>query len=216
MYDNNTVDSTIKGVIDTWYHDTILTNYATQLEDTVFCNDRSVADAATTSQIKTAWDFDPSDEMTFYGPTVRHFNGTPSLTCPSTTDAFTLPGNANGNGKLTYPVGLLTMDEIMLAGADNQDRANRTYYLNNGMNWWSLSPVVFGDGYANVWYVAADGRLEYDFVDSEFGVRPVVSLKPGQVFGYGNGSGTNPYRFVETITPGSSNGSGGGGGKQEK
>ena len=149
--------------------------------------------------------------MTIYGPLYRHAKGMPSLTCPSTTDAFTLPGNTSGNGKLTYPVGLLTMDEIMLAGADNQYSQNYTYYLYNNSWWWSLSPDAFDDGYAYVWVVSDVGALgDAPFaVVRESGVRPVVSLKPGQVFGYGNGSGANPYRFVETITPGSGSGSGG-------
>ena len=205
MYDNNTVDSTVKGVIDTWYHDNILTNYATYLEDTVFCNDRTTHALSEFTQAEIENEY-LEEGTTIYGPVYRHAKGTPSLTCPNTTDAFTLPGNASGNGKLTYPVGLLTMDEIMLAGADNQYSENNTYYLYDGSWWWSLSPNDFIAGNAYVWHVSDLGYLGIDFVAVERGVRPVVSLKPGQVFGYGNGSGANPYRFVETITPGSGGG----------
>ena len=37
---NNTTDSTIKRVIDTWYQ-TNMTEFTEKLEDTIWCNDRS-------------------------------------------------------------------------------------------------------------------------------------------------------------------------------
>ena len=203
-YDNSGVetDSTIKGVIDTWYQTNLLTNYDSYIEDTVYCNDREEVTAQEITQIEAAWG--SQSGKTHYKSIARVMNTTPSLECTNNTDKYTKL-NTIGNGKLTYPVGLLTMDEIWLAGVGleklNGIWANPTsYYLDNGSNWWSLSPCDFGGGYAFVWHASPGGGLVSSSVNvSGAGARPVISLKPGQNFEYGNGSGANPYRFVATV-----------------
>ena len=66
--------------------------------------------------------------------------------------------------------------------------------------WWSLSPDDFYSGYAYVWVANPGYGLSNVVVDNvNFGARPALSLKPGQNFEYGNGSGANPYRFVATV-----------------
>jgi len=198
-YDSGTLtSSTIKTYIDDWYEDNMLT-YASYLEDTVWCNDRTIDNELTASDRVEYGD----ENLIEYMPYSRYLSGTPSLTCTNTTDAFTVSDTTNGNGNLTYPIALLTMDEIWLAGVDNQYNGNYTYYLNNGYWWWSLSPYSFFDGYAFVWFADPDGGLDVDDVDGERGVRVAISLRPGLTFDYGIGTGANPYRFVETITPGS-------------
>ena len=116
---------------------------------------------------------------------------TPSLTC-NTNDAFTVSAS-NGNGKLTYPVGLLTSDEIMLAGG-RRGSINSTYYLYTNQFWWSGSPDYFSGSHALEFYVTNAGDLTYNDVDSAYGVRPTVSFKAGVKFAAGgDGTPTNPY-----------------------
>ena len=57
----------------------------------------------------------------------RVYNYTPTLNCSRDIDKFTV-SNSIGNGKLTYPVGLLTVDEVMYAGGKRLT-GNSTYYL---------------------------------------------------------------------------------------
>ena len=117
----NTNDSTIKGVIDSWYEEN-MTEYTNQLEDTVWCNDRSIDPTSSGTGAGTT--------VTDYGADYRlHANKTPTLECVNENDRFTV-SEENGNGALTYPVALLTADEIAYAGGV-YNKSNRSYYLYN-------------------------------------------------------------------------------------
>ena len=78
----NTNNSTIKGVIDTWYKDNLNTNYGKYISETaVYCNDRSnPAGGYTTAE----------DSDFYYGAYTRlGTNRTPSYDCATTEDKFT-------------------------------------------------------------------------------------------------------------------------------
>ena len=179
----NTTDSAIKAVMDTWYADN-MTSYTIKLEDTPFCNDRTIYQYGRWS---------PTGSQTSYlylAPHQRTYSTySPSLTC-NMNDAFTVSAS-NGNGKLTYPVGLLTSDEIMLSGGTSSD--NSTYYLYTNQNWWSGSPNSFRYGGANEFLVTSSGKLDSIGVKGAYGVRPAVSLKASTKFSGGDGTATNPY-----------------------
>ena len=187
----NTNDSTIKGVIDSWYEEN-MTKYTNQLEDTVWCNDRSVVQDSdyTGTGVGTEW--------TMYGARNRlYVNKTPTLECVNENDRFTV-SEENGNGALTYPVALLTADEIAYAGGV-VNKSNSSYYLYTGnYSWWSLSPVCFNGSNAYVFRVHSTGYLRGDYVSNPSGVRPAVSLRPGvKVTSEGDGTMENPYIVVE-------------------
>lgn len=184
----NTNDSTIKGVIDSWYEEN-MTEYTNQLEDTVWCNDRSIDPTSSGTGV--------GQKTTDYGANYRLYdNKTPTLECVNEKDRFTV-SEENGNGALTYPVALLTADEIAYAGGV-YDKVNSSYYLYTGNYWWPLSPNYFNGGEASVFYVYSAGVLSYSYVDSTRGVRPAVSLKRGvMVTSVGDGSKENPYVVVE-------------------
>ena len=182
----NTNDSTIKTTIDTWYASN-MTSYTNKLEDTPYCNDRTIYQL-------NGWNPNGGSTTSYlyfnaYGRTQSPY--TPSLTC-NTNDAFTVSAST-GNGKLTYPVGLLTADEIMLAGG-KRGTSNSTYYLYTNRAWGSGSPYDFNDIDAYEFSVLSLGNLNYYYVTNAFGVRPAVSLKPGTKFASGGtGISTNPY-----------------------
>ena len=185
---NNITDSTIKMAIDTWYYDN-MASYADKLEDTPWCNDRSIYQL-------NGLDPNGGDTTQFsyfdaYGRMQSSY--TPALSC-NLNDAFTLPGNSHGNGKLTYPVGLLTADEIRLAGGKNGS-GNSTYYLYTNQYWWSASPSQFHGTYVKNFGVNLDGSIsDFNVISTTIGVRPLVSLKPGAKFASGgDGTSTNPY-----------------------
>jgi len=185
----NTKNSTVKGLVDQWY----LTNienkgYSSYLEDTIWCNDRTVYDMA---------GLDPNNGDTTTYVKFNILNRTwhvpsPTLTCARRVDSFTV-GNTLGNGKLTYPVGLLTPDEIMLAGGvggvENDD-----YYLYNEGNYWSSAPNNFYNNKIVQVYVNSSGLLNGSHIDStSIGIRPAISLQRGYVIGSGRGSTDDPF-----------------------
>ena len=189
----NTISSTIKGSsttagsIDYWYYNNIeQKGYEDYLEDTVWCNDRTIYN-------KAGWEPNGGSttaHLTFGGNGRLNSTKQPSLTCSRVIDSFTVE-EANGNGKLEYPVGLLTSDEIMLAGG--RAAGNNSYYLYTGQNYWAGSPSYFYDYGAYEFHVNTAGYLNHYSVNYTYGVRPSVSLKPGFSNSGGNGSAGNPY-----------------------
>ena len=183
---SNANSSTIKTAIDNWYQSN-MTSYTDKLEDTVFCNDRSIGTL-------NGWNPDGGSTtayLYFSGYNRAYSTYSPSLTCTNKNDSFTVSETATGNGKLTYPVGLLTSDEAMLAGGKG-GTSNSTYYLYTNQNFWLGSPGNFGYAYYREFYVHNAGTLVYD-VSTSFGVRPVVSLKPGTIISSGDGTSNTPY-----------------------
>ncbi len=183
----NTTNSTIKTTIDKWYGEN-MTEYTTYLEDTVWCNDRSMGNS-------NGWTKDGNaNNYLYYSPKERRdTTRKPDINCSNKNDAFTV-SEENGNGALTYPVALLTSDEIMLAGG--QTSSNNSYYLYTNQYWWSLSPSNFDYYYANGFYVSMDGYLSLNSVYSSYGVRPSVSLKPGIRTAEGDGTAEDPYTIL--------------------
>ena len=189
----NTTDSTIKTIIDKWYKDNLNTNYGKYLSTTaVYCNDRSTSD------------------NTYFGAYTRlNTNKTPSYDCATTEDKFTVD-TSTGNGKLTYPIALMTADEVSFAGGLYGTNAPTWYYYNSangsstGSNWWwLLSPLRWSGGYARVFYVSGSsspGYLLNYYVNYTNGVRPVISLKSCIKYSTGNGSASDPYTIKETTS----------------
>jgi hypothetical protein len=176
----NTNNSTIKTAIDTWYKNN-MTSYTDYLEDTVWCNDRSIY-SGNGYGIYT----------TYYGAYNRLYtNKAPSLACANANDRFTVSSD-NGNGELDYPVALLTADEIAYAGVVAYT-SNSTFYLYTGQNWWSLSPLYFYGSSAYVCTVNSSGGLNFGASSDSNGVRPAVSLKPGTTYSSGTGTSDDPY-----------------------
>ena len=192
----NTNDSTIKAYIDNWYKTNIVGTANEQyLADNVFCNDRSISTYTTSSNTKLGYGTNSTYYRWAYGP----WNGTNYgnmkmiLTCPQKNDAFTVSDTTNGNGALTYPVGLLSTDEIVLAGG--WSASNSGYYLYSGQYWWASSPYNFIGSVATVRFVNSSGSAyNADFVDDNYGVRPVFNLK-AEVLAQGSGTASDPYRI---------------------
>ena len=195
----NTNDSTIKAYIDNWYKTNIVgTTNEQYLVDNVFCNDRSISSKKPSSSYNNLgygtnatayrWNYGSWDG-TNYG------NMKMILTCPQKNDAFTVSDTTNGNGVLTYPVGLLSTDEIVLAGGWNVP--NSGYYLYSGQYWWASSPLRGGSSAGmhrvNKYGSASEGNR----VGLNGGVRPVFNLK-AEVLAQGSGTATDPYRLSLT------------------
>ena len=189
----NTNDSTIKVYIDNWYKTNILGTANEQyLADNIFCNDRSISSNKSSSSYNNLGYGTNKTVYRWYYFADSSYNNKMMLTCPQQNDAFTVSDTTKGNGALTYPVGLLSTDEIVLAGG--WSASNSGYYLYSGQYWWASSPYNFrSDAYVRD--VGSDGNANDNYyVDHSIGVRPVFNLK-AEVLAQGTGTASDPYRI---------------------
>ena len=194
MYDNNTTSSLIKTVIDTWYASNLI-SYTNMLEDTVWCNDRADGASGFTSQELQEVQNGVVDSV--FAPTYRVRKLLiPSLSCTNSDDRFTVSSN-NGNGALTYPIALLTSDEIMLAGSV-YGSSNHTVYFYNGGSWWTMSPLglVYEYNTPIIWVFSGGQLYDDGLAGYSEAVRPSISLKPGLTYS-GSGTTSNPYVVIQ-------------------
>ena len=184
----NTNKSDILKNLETWYNNNLKT-YESKLADTIWCNDKSTVSGG----------LGYGTNATDYGAYNRLASTKqPTLKCPNDNNGgklskFTVDDTTNGNGNLTYKIGLLTADEIAFAGSIAYTY-NRSTYLqeNTGTTWWwSLSPSDFNGDYAHVWRVDS-GYLSGNYVDYSNGLRPAISLVSSTNV-TGNGTSDNPY-----------------------
>ena len=187
----NTNDSTIKVYIDNWFKTNILgTENEQYLTDNVFCNDRSFSDDNNGSGVGTNTTY----YRWYWGPWSRgNHNDNMKLMCPQQNDAFTVSDTTNGNGDLTYPIGLLSSNEIVLAGG--WDEINTGYYLFSKQVWWAFSPLRSNGFNVSVRNVQLDGDANsYNSVNYSYGVRPVLNIR-AEVLKYADGTSSNPYHL---------------------
>ena len=195
---SNTNNSTIKGVIDTWYKNNLNTNYGKYISTTaVYCNDRSV----------TKGTYSTSSSFDYAAYTRLAPNKTPSYDCATAEDKFTAD-SSTGNGKLKYPIALMTADEVSFAGGLWATNAPTWYYYNSangsstGSTWWLLlSPYRWNGNHAYVFRVGGSsypGYLDGSYVNFAIGARPVISLKSDVLYKTGDGSAESPYEIQET------------------
>ena len=180
--------SPIKGVINTWYNTNIKNSYGKFVEDTKWCNDRSVS-----STNLGGWNPNGGSLLEYMyfdvGKRVENASSSnqPVLTCSNANDIMTFK-----NGKLDNSVALLTYDEAALAGVQ-RNSSNSSSYLITGSWYWLLSPSDFSRDDAYVGDVSSTNSSRNDVSNTGGGVRPSLSLKPGtQVFG-GTGTVSDPY-----------------------
>ena len=226
---NNTTDAPIKTTIDTWYNgslnaktDAAGNKYDKYVSRTaIYCNDRANEGYNTGSTIfyyagykRLAEAKRPSYKCgnNSSGSLYTGTNGADNADrfSASTSTTYT-NGVSAGNGKLQYPVAMMTADEIAFAGGVYGNNAQAWYYYNstNGSVaedkwWWTMSPYVWNgvgnnDSYMFHVYGAprSAGYLTGIHVNrATSAVRPVVSLKSCTKWVSGDGSVNSPYEVT--------------------
>jgi len=179
LYNNdvNTNNSLIKTAIDYWYANN-MTAYTKYLEDTVWCNDRSMSNQST-----NGWNPNGGSTSTYLY--FKSVNDDTNLTCKNKNDRFTV-NEANGNGALTYPVGLIDATEANLSYSNSSPHKS-------GSSYWTLSPGDFSKYDAYNKYVYSDGRVLSTWLYKTNEVRPAVSLRAGTQYSSGDGSVEKPF-----------------------
>ena len=168
----NQTNSDIKATIDNWYQNNMI-SYTNKLEDTIFCNDRSISNLG-------GWN--PNGGSKTSHLEFKNANENSDLSCTNITDKFSI---SNNKAKLTYPVGLLTYPETYLL--------KNYILLVTGQDYWLGSPYFFYKDSAFEHSIFFSGDVSNDRVDGTFGVRPAVSLTPGTEYTSGTGSKSDPY-----------------------
>ena len=202
VYFSNVKESVALKNLNTWYK-AKLTAYTDKLADVIWCNDKSVSGTTSTGYT--------------FGLAGRGSNSSYSLICPNDYNGgklskYTVSDTTNGNGDLTYPIGLLTADEIMYAGGvANSNNTSSTQYLytNTGKADLLLTPYQYDSNYnidegqATLHSAATNGNNIYPsipdtakaliaFLGVDTYLRPSIALK-GNVGVSGSGSASDPF-----------------------
>ena len=179
----NIHDSKVKTILDNWYQDN-LKDFSVYLSDSGFCADRSYT-----------WGDAVGISPTTYSARYRLYeHKNPSFKCQnSDNDLFTLNTSSFGNKALTYPIGLITADEIAFAVA-GYNFTNESYYLYADTCYWTMTPNHYNGGITV--FRECSGVLNFSPTSGlTRGVRPVINLKSDTEF-MGNGTKENPYTII--------------------
>ena len=196
----NSTSNAIKTTLEIWYAGTTLKDNALVSQDQIFCNDRTASTTDvdySTTNYTTLPSWNSTGTAYRYGAYGRltKSSKSPQLTCPEESDKFTSKQSSIGNKALEYPVGLITADEVAMAGGVyGSSNTNSSYYLYTNQYYWLGSPSNFtAGGDAREFFVSLSGYLSFNSVNSDYiGVRPVVSLSSKAKLS-GNGTYSNPY-----------------------
>ncbi len=192
--------STIKRANDEFYEN-YLASYAQYIDtDAGFCGDRSTLNVQSGVGTGTV--------TTYNKGYLRTVTSNPDLSCENEKDLYTVSGSSKGNKALSYPIGLITVDEVILAGhaggvfdgTYNYQKIAPNTYLTIGNTYWTMTPAggynPFGRTYWNaiVFLVYSSGTLDADIISNSYGLRPTINLK-STVNIVGSGTISDPYKL---------------------
>ena len=179
--------SAIKTIIDDWYTSTTLeTDTSTKAlvsQDQIYCNDRSV----------TSGSYSTTGSFGYAAVTRLSTNPSPILTCSTESDKFTSKNSSIGNKVLDYPVGLIAVDEVAMAGnIYGASMYNSSYYLYTNKNYWTGTPANYDRAQVMLFLVNSSGDIYHYYPETYYGVRPVISLSSSVKLS-GDGTWNNVY-----------------------
>ena len=189
----NTNKSTILTNLETWYNNNLKT-YESGIDDNIFCNDKTNVTDTTYNPLN--WS---NENGLGYGTNLTYYGATQRLVSKSNSAGGTGPSlKCNGElSKITSKVGLITADELALAGYAYNIYGIETYLQENAISsWWSMSPDVFNGNVAFVFIVIKDeeeSSFSNDGVNDNIAVRPVISLNVSTKTSSGTGTSEDPY-----------------------
>ena len=212
--DNNRTNensSDIKLYIDKWYKNNML-NYTKYLSaEAVYCNERSLASGQIYS-LNSNFNFEPHDRL------LNEL--APTYNCKDVRDKFTV-STETGNGDLTYPIALMTSDEVVYGGGVYSKYSNDVipWYSSNSLdkdiieefftendravahpNPYLLTAVDYYNKSSGIATLENSSkrsgilRAGLNYIPNA--VRPVISLNGENLWKSGDGSASNPYEIV--------------------
>ncbi len=169
-YNKVQVNNDINTQLLNWYKNNIgNTAYDKQVVAYNFCNDASYKMNGKNAKFNA------------YGRLTDEIK--PTMSCPAKTGDF--------GGVYNQKVGLITGDEVVLAGGAFESN-NYNYYLFNGTTFFTSTPVEFTSNNAYVFAVTNTGSMDKVKTDSVNGMRPVINIS-GELTFDGSGTPNSPY-----------------------
>lgn len=199
-----TESSKIKDILETWYEENLL-EYENYIADSYFCYDRDISNQSgyigwgimTGNGIGTDGTyFKAVDRLSASSESFYPGGSGPTLLCDK-SNSYTVEETNFSTGALTYPIGLISADEVVMAGLVS-GAENDNNYLYSGLSFWTGTPFGFYErtNNADIFIVFSSGELScYYSIYSYGGIRPVISLNSDIVF-TGTGVYNDPYKIV--------------------
>ena len=205
----NVYSSDTKKYLDKFY-ELYIGNYENILADTLFCGDKSLA----TGFDKVNSGYSTID--TKYAAYQRLVETSiPTLMCAEgevnnysryTSNLEPSETTSKGisiNNDLTYPIALLSADEVVMAGGKYKVD-NTSYYLHSGdikepSYWWTMTPYQYitSENAARLYFVREETFSLHDFkIGNGYYARPVINLKSDVGFKEGDGTINSPYEII--------------------
>lgn len=179
----NINDSIVKQYLDKWYQANINGKaFESNIDKkSIYCGDRR--------------EEENKGEFFYFAGNDRLENGKPSFKC-SLNDSYGVNG---GNRILKYPVGLLTTDDVMVAGINLLNIMgdfNQNNYLNfnDEDGYMLMTPIRWDDaGYAYMPVINSFGVISSAPGAYRYGVRPAITIAKNALVISGTGSREDPY-----------------------
>ena len=190
--------STIKQANDSFYT-SVLSSYVNYIDTNAgFCGDRSTLNSQSGVGTGTT--------STYMKGYLRVSTSTPTLSCENQSDLYTVSSSSKGNKALTYPVGIITADEVVLSGSSggvfdgsyNYQKTASNSYLTTGNTYWTMTPAGYYNSFdfeywrAYEFYVDVFGAIDDLGAHGQYGLRPVINIR-SNVTVSGLGTMQNPY-----------------------
>ena len=167
--------TSIKGSVEEWYNRVIApTSYAKYVVNQNFCNDYSYTDAGT-------------GNVSVFGAWNRLYqNHKPSIACNKTL--------ASGSAELlSLKVGLLTADEIVMAGGVWSNKTTSNYLYYSKPHAYTMSGASYMPSYGNFMFTFGEIRFNTGYLYSTMlRIRPVINLD-AKTLASGTGTSIDPY-----------------------
>ena len=188
--------STVKQANDNFYASK-LAEYSSYFDvNSGFCGDRSALNLSGDLGI---------DEVTTYNKGyLRVSTSEPNLTCENISDLYTSSLSIKGNKSLSYSIGLITVDELLMAGSSGgfvngsygYSESSLNSYVVTGTGFWTMTPAggyrPFGFHLWSAFVYIMAYRVDDGYVQGIYGIRPVINIR-GDVTISGDGTMESPY-----------------------
>ena len=178
----------IKKEIDTWYFLILVSkNFNRFISETVgFCGDRSLSGYE--NEI-------PENTNIRYNSWQRFNKNSGTFKCSNINeDLYTTSNSSIGNKSLTYPVGLITYDELAFSGM-KKGIINTLSWSFSSSGYWTMTPSAYNavSGHTNIILQRGAGYIDDGWPDSAYSIRPVINLKSDVKISGGIGTINDPY-----------------------
>ena len=177
----NITSSTIKEALESWYN-TEIKKYADKLSDkAIYCNNRKTSEFIIKKVLYGKLGYGNANTG-YYSYNNTNF----TFDCYNLKDRFSV-NSSYGENVLNYPVGLITLDELKMAGFDINYN-----FLHSKYSYYTMSPAYF-NGIDAYMFIVDRYFIKDSKVNQELGIRPVLTLNKDIIINGGDGSLNSPF-----------------------